>query len=223
MQQPVNFDSAILDGLLADWLLALREESVEVIGILGPDVFSARSECLQVRAVHPPRMLDLMQALADRPVSEQQGSVMDLPMASWQDISRGPYNQLARWQVLAISHGLQSMVRVAIPLPRGRAFECCALTSRALRGKEEATSLVWSVLNMWPKIKPVIADLSCPLSARERECLALAFDGLTAGETAAALQCGERTVNYHIANAMRKLRAENKLAAVERACWFGVI
>jgi LuxR family transcriptional regulator, quorum-sensing system regulator SolR len=222
MQQPANFDSVILDGLLADWLLALSDEAVEVIAVLGPDVFGQRHE-RQVRAVHPPRMLDMAQALANSNEFGAEWQALDLPMAVWQDISRGPYNELARWRVLALSHGLQSMVRVAFALPRGLAFECYALTPRAFSSKSEAMSLVWSLMNMWPKIKPVIADLTCPLSPREKECLALAFDGLTAVETAQALKCGERTVNYHIANAMRKLRVENKLAAVERACWFGVI
>jgi len=30
-------------------------------------------------------------------------------------------------------------------------------------------------------------------------------------------------VNYHLANAMGKLRVDNKLAAIQRACWLGVI
>jgi LuxR family transcriptional regulator, quorum-sensing system regulator SolR len=61
------------------------------------------------------------------------------------------------------------------------------------------------------------------LSPRERECLVLAFQGMTARETADVLRCGERTVNYHLANAMRKLKVDNKLAAIQRACWLGAI
>jgi len=37
------------------------------------------------------------------------------------------------------------------------------------------------------------------------------------------MDCSERTVNYHLANAMAKLRTDNKLAAVQRACWIGLI
>ncbi len=51
----------------------------------------------------------------------------------------------------------------------------------------------------------------------------LAFDGLTAAETGHKLECSERTVNYYLSNAMRKLGVDNKLAAVERAIWYGVI
>ncbi|HEY1226009.1 MAG TPA: LuxR C-terminal-related transcriptional regulator, partial [Ramlibacter sp.] len=50
-----------------------------------------------------------------------------------------------------------------------------------------------------------------------------AFQGLTARETAGLLQCAERTVNYHLANAMGKLKVDNKLAAIQRACWLGAI
>jgi len=61
------------------------------------------------------------------------------------------------------------------------------------------------------------------LSPRERECLEHAFQDLTARQTAERLQCTERTVNYHLANAMNKLKVDNKMAAIQRACWLGAI
>ena len=61
------------------------------------------------------------------------------------------------------------------------------------------------------------------LSPRELESLNLAFEGLTARETALRMDCSERTVNYHLAHAMAKLQTDNKLAAVQRACWIGLI
>jgi DNA-binding CsgD family transcriptional regulator len=61
------------------------------------------------------------------------------------------------------------------------------------------------------------------LSPRERECLELAFRGLTARQSALTLHCTERTVNYHLANAMSKLKVDNKMAAIQRACWLGAI
>ena len=35
--------------------------------------------------------------------------------------------------------------------------------------------------------------------------------------------CSERTINFHLANAMARLKVDNKLAAIQRACWFGLI
>ena len=53
MGVPVNFDSVGLDGILSDWVCALREFSVEAVVVLGPDPFGT-PEDRQVRAVHPP-------------------------------------------------------------------------------------------------------------------------------------------------------------------------
>ena len=61
------------------------------------------------------------------------------------------------------------------------------------------------------------------LSPRECECVQLVFEGLTARQSAVRMQCSERTVNYHLANAMGKLKVDNKMAAVQRACWMGAI
>lgn len=52
------------------------------------------------------------------------------------------------------------------------------------------------------------------LTAREIECIRLAAQGLTISETARQIQVAERTVEFHLGNAMRKLGAANKLRAV---------
>jgi len=48
------------------------------------------------------------------------------------------------------------------------------------------------------------------LSPREQEIAALAASGRTNGDIAAALCLAERTVKYHLANAMRKLQVSNR-------------
>ena len=82
---------------------------------------------------------------------------------------------------------------------------------------------MWSALNIWPVVRRCIAAERSTLSPRERECLVLAFEGRTARQTAERLHCTERTVNYHLANAMGKLKVDNKMAAIQRACWIGAI
>ncbi len=222
MFQPANFDSVIFDSLLADWMAALQSESIEAIVLLAPDV-SSDAVSRHVWAVHPPRLLAMATALAQSNEFGQEWVLSDSPLALWQDIARSSYADMSRWRVLALSHGLQSVVRVAFMLPRGRAFECYLMTPRALHDKSEATALVWSVLNIWPRIKRGMGEVMCPLSPREKECLALAFDGMTAAQSGHQLECSERTVNYYLSNAMRKLGVDNKLAAVQRAIWYGVI
>jgi LuxR family transcriptional regulator, quorum-sensing system regulator SolR len=222
MHSPANFDSLALDGLLVDWLGALKQYSVEALIVLGPAVTGTAKE-RWVHAVYPPKLHDLANALADSDDFGYDWQSNDSPMVAWQTISRGLYSDIGRWRLLALGHGLQSMVRVEFALPRGRAFECFMFTPQAMHDRAEAAILVWSAMNIWPKIKRAISDVTSPLTPREKECLALAFDGQTAADSAKIIDCSERTVTYHLANAMRKLQVDNKLAAVERACWYGII
>lgn len=222
MHSPANFDSLALDGLLVDWLGALKQYSVEALIVLGPAVTGTAKE-RWVHAVYPPKLHDLANALADSDDFGYDWQSSDSPMVAWQTISRGLYSDIGRWRLLALGHGLQSMVRVEFALPRGRAFECFMFTPQAMHDRAEAAILVWSAMNIWPKIKRAISDVTSPLTPREKECLALAFDGQTAADSAKIIDCSERTVTYHLANAMRKLQVDNKLAAVERACWYGII
>lgn len=62
-----------------------------------------------------------------------------------------------------------------------------------------------------------------PLSAREAEVLRWMADGKTSSEAAAILGLSERTVNFHVANALCKLGAANKTAAVVKAALLGLL
>lgn len=61
------------------------------------------------------------------------------------------------------------------------------------------------------------------LSAREAEVLRWMADGKTSSEAAAILDLSERTVNFHVANALVKLGAANKTAAVVKAALLGLL
>ena len=222
MEDPVNFDSMSLDGLLSDWLGALREFSVEAVVVLGPDPFGS-SEDRQVVAVHPPVVTDAAQALAESRDFGAPWRDSDAPLVAWQYIAKSDHLGSSRWRQLWLAHGYQTVVRVEFSLPAGRAFECFMFSPRELTDRAEAASLAWSALNIWPLVKRSIAQARSTLSPRERECLMLAFEGLTARESAQRLSCTERTVNYHLANAMGKLKVDNKMAAIQRACWVGAI
>jgi LuxR family quorum-sensing system transcriptional regulator SolR len=222
MQLPVNFDSVSLDGILSDWVCALREFSVEAVMVLGPDPFGGREDRLAV-AVHPPLIADAAQALAESREFGAPWRDSDAPLVAWQHISKSDHLSANRWRLLALAHGFQTVIRVEFTLPAGRAFECFLLSPRELNDRSEAASLVWSALNIWPVVKRAIASARCPLSPREQECLMLAFEGKTARQSAELLGCTVRTINYHISNAMSKLAVDNKMAAIQRACWFGAI
>ncbi|MDO9402514.1 MAG: helix-turn-helix transcriptional regulator [Polaromonas sp.] len=222
MQAPANFDSVRLDGVLSDWLMALREFSVESALVLGPDPFAGGEDRL-VLALHPPRLLEAAQALAESRDFGAPWRESDAPLVAWQDISKSAFENLGRWRRLWLAHGYQSVVRIAFPVTVGRAFEVYLFSPRQWHDRSEAALLAWSALNIWPLLKRAIAEARSPLSPRELECLQLAFEGLTARETGDQLVCSERTVNFHLSNAMSKLQVDNKLAAIQRACWFGLI
>ncbi|MBQ5950010.1 autoinducer binding domain-containing protein [Massilia sp. ST3] len=62
-----------------------------------------------------------------------------------------------------------------------------------------------------------------PLSVREAEVLRWMADGKTSSEAAIILGLSERTVNFHVANALLKLGAANKTAAVVKAALLGLL
>lgn len=222
MHEPANFDNLRLDGILSDWLSALSDYAVDAVVVLGPDPFGGFEDRL-VLCVHPPAAADMASALA---ASDEFGAPWresDAPLVVWQHIAKSQLLGQSRWRTQALARGYQTLVRVEFPLPAGRAFECFMFSPREMKGRGDAALQVWSALNVWPVIKRALAQERSSLSPRERQCLTLAFNGLTARQSAGQLSCTERTVNYHLANAMAKLKVENKLAAVQRACWIGAI
>jgi LuxR family transcriptional regulator, quorum-sensing system regulator SolR len=222
MGLPVNFDNVSLDGILSDWIGAMREFSVEAVAVLGPDPFGSRED-RDVLAVHPPIFTEAAQALAESRDFGAPWRESDAPLVAWQYIAKSDHLSTSRWRMLWLAHGFQTVVRVEFSLPAGRAFECFMFSARELADRAQAAALVWSAMNIWPLIKRSIADARSMLSPRERECLVLAFQGMTARESSLLLQCTDRTVNYHLANTMAKLKVDNKLAAIQRACWMGAI
>lgn len=223
MTLPVNFDSVGVDAILADWVCALHEQGVEALVVLGPNPFGGQDE-REVLAVHPPRMHAPANDLADSRDFGASWRESDAPLVVWQEISKAAASEHGgRWRRMWLAHGYQTLVRVAFCLPAGRAFECFMFSSRLFGSRNDAAALAWSAYNIWPLLKRAIAEQRLSLSPRERESLFLAFEGLTARETAARMDCSERTVNYHLANAMTKLRTDSKLAAIQRACWLGLI
>ncbi|MFC4161784.1 LuxR C-terminal-related transcriptional regulator [Chitinimonas lacunae] len=61
------------------------------------------------------------------------------------------------------------------------------------------------------------------LTRRELECLQWTVEGKTAGEVAIILSMSERTANFHLQNAMKKLGAANKYQAAMRAAQYGLL
>jgi LuxR family transcriptional regulator len=71
-----------------------------------------------------------------------------------------------------------------------------------------------------PKLMP---EADAKLSNREIAVLRWTADGKTSGEISSILNIAERTVNFHINNAVIKLNAANKTAAAVKAAMLGFL
>ncbi len=69
----------------------------------------------------------------------------------------------------------------------------------------------------------MMPEAGAKLTEREVEVLRWTGDGKTSAETSEILKISERTVNFHVANAMAKFNTTNKTAAVARAVTLGLL
>lgn len=72
-------------------------------------------------------------------------------------------------------------------------------------------------------MKALAPETSTILSDRELEVLRWTAEGKTSGEIGDIMNITERTVNFHVNNAVMKLGASNKTAATIKAAMFGLL
>lgn len=85
----------------------------------------------------------------------------------------------------------------------------------------QAVPLAATIQECALRLAPLLPTGQPLLNARERDCLALASEGLTNVEIGAALGVSDRTAIYHITNACRKIGARNRQQAITRALLSG--
>ncbi len=73
---------------------------------------------------------------------------------------------------------------------------------------------------LMPKLAP---ETQIMLTSREKEVLCWTAEGKTAYEIAQILDVSERTVNFHINNAITKLGTSNKTQAAVKATALGML
>lgn len=214
------FGFSSLDCIINKWLEELSEFSIEALIILSPDPFSTEESRL-VRAVQPVKFLVEAKSLSENCLSLNRVS-SNQPLVGWQRISELDSGGIEAWTTQCLQHGLQSVFCIAFPIIDNRAFECYFFSTSAWHDQSAAVQLAWFAFNRWPELKNALIQEQSPLSPRETECLKLAFQGLTARESSEIMGCTERTVTFHVTNSLTKMKADNKLAAIQRACWFGL-
>lgn len=104
----------------------------------------------------------------------------------------------------------------------------CAESLSETELKKNAYRMVWLTQAVHQCMSTLISAKMLPhamiqLSSRERDVLRWTADGKTAGEIATIINITERTVNFHISNAMEKLNCINKTAATVKAALIGLL
>jgi LuxR family transcriptional regulator, quorum-sensing system regulator SolR len=190
--------------------------------VLAPAIFNEKKQRHAI-AVHPPRFMDAAKQLADSNDFFDAWSDARSPLVVWQMLASSEQNGAVSWRSYWRTLGCQSFVRVGFEVPDQRSFECYLFSSSSWQTRHEPSMVAWSALNIWPELKQKLSAVISPLSPRELQCLRLAFSGLTARDTADKIECSERTVNFHITNAMGKLKVDSKVAAIQRAILLGCL
>ncbi|QPF73600.1 LuxR family transcriptional regulator [Roseateles sp. DAIF2] len=111
--------------------------------------------------------------------------------------------------------GMLTLARGAEPLTRGWLLS-------------EEMKLRWLVCVAHQSLSRLLRSrhgrpLQAALSGRELEVLKWTADGKTSGEIATILAVSENTVNFHVKNAVAKMRTCNKTSAVVQAAMLGLL
>lgn len=117
--------------------------------------------------------------------------------------------------------GYVSLVHFGIPHNGLSQYELIFFGPRAYTS-EAAAAIAWATLNWWPKILKVVFEARSSLTGREAQCVKLLAQGHSTPQVALQVDCSERTVRFHIENAMSKLGAGSSLQAVLRALHLGL-
>jgi LuxR family transcriptional regulator len=111
--------------------------------------------------------------------------------------------------------GLITLARSHDNLSKAELNECSAQMSWLVNAAHET---------LCPRVLPKLApETTVGLSLREIEVLRWTAEGKTSSEIGQIMAIAERTVNFHVNNAVTKLGASNKTAATIKAAMFGLL
>lgn len=150
----------------------------------------------------------------------------------WHALAYGPRSKNASVMHNAADFGLKAGISMPVHSPHGELGILSFALNRNDAPAREITRHAMPFVQMLAvhvheALRRVLisTDLERPqeLTAREAECLRWAADGKTSWEIAQLLKMSERTVNFHLNNAMIKLDVCNRQHAIARAILHGMI
>lgn len=144
---------------------------------------------------------------------------------SWRDLDLRTDPSAASFLDAAARHGVRTGFTAPIQAPRGLVGiltfasdgEWVDRDGYARRWYHDLSLAVMYIHNTVARVQAQETVARANLTDREYECLSWAAAGKTAWETARILDRSERTVEYHLNNARRKLDADNIKAAIQKA------
>lgn len=207
---------------MAVWLASIEEIGIETIVVIGPDPFGSASDRIVV-AIYPDIHIHNATLLAAGESYGAKWRAVNSPLVAWQNLSNAGYLTDMSWALPWLEVGMLSVVRVEIPLPLGRGFECFLFAGQQLMDRAQAEAIAWRTMSAWPVFKQEVLSHRFDISPRELEAIRHTAEGATAAQTGAAMGVSTRTAQFHLNNAMNKLHAENRVAAIMRACWCGIV
>ncbi len=149
----------------------------------------------------------------------------------WSDLTQSLSGPSRHMMADAAAHGLVDGVTAPVHSPQGElgVFSLASDASPEEARRVAVSALPWVAMlagHLHEAVRRVSGLLQQPtpdLSPRELECLRWAADGKTSSEIAQLLGMSERTVNFHLQNAVHKLDVANRQHAVVKAAATGLI
>lgn len=152
-----------------------------------------------------------------------------LPIA-WHELTPGSLPASRRMMNEAGEFGLRSGVSVPVHGPRGELGILSFASSHRARSEdlERAKPAVHLLAGyVHEAVRRAFDvdddDVQVPLSTREQDCLRWAAEGKTSWEIGQLCTISERTVNFHLDNAVRKLGAQSRQHAIAKAILTGTL
>jgi LuxR family transcriptional regulator, quorum-sensing system regulator SolR len=204
-----------IDVVMRHWIEKLRAVHVGAVVVTVADPFSVIPGGRLVVVTHPQELRKRshhFEAPAMRPAKP--------PLVEWAELKR---NSARAWERMMAAEGFRMIVTIRLPAGGHHHLEIHLFGEEHFYRRAQAATAVWSTLEVAQGLKEAIAGFVCNLTPRERDCLELAAAGLSTSELGQALDCTARTAQYHLNNAMAKLKTSNKTAAVYRALMLGII
>lgn len=204
---------------IQDWIDSLSELAVCALVVLGPgsaDEVNRR----EVWAAHPPSYRSVAEVFSASDAYGPSWRDSNSPAMAWQNVSEDRDNS---WRRRLMEHRVLAVVRCDMAMPFGAGYECVAFVARHLRGRAEAFEIGWALNNVWPLLKREVIESRLGLPERAKEVLRVLAEGHTAKAAADIMGLKERTVHFHLSTAMERLNADNRAAAILRACMLGIL